>query len=515
MSEEPPRRDRMLLRSALAGLLIVLLTAGATATAALLELDDIVPKPKPGKPPIPKAAEEEITRTEAGKAQTLLLLGSDRRWIDKKNGDPARSDTMMLVRLDPDEAATTVLSIPRDLRVEIPGHGIAKINDAYALGGPALTLKTIKALTGLKIHHVLNVNFGGFREAVDALGCFYVDIDRRYYHSNEGLPVGQRYAEIDVPAGYQELCGQDALDYVRFRHADNDLVRAARQQDFLRVVKDQLSTSSLIDDRQKLADVFEDAAQTDRSLSTLGGFIRLLKLALFSAKHPVRQLEFPASFSKGVAGDGTAVDYVDASPEDVAAVVDDFMHGGGDQREPEALSPGKRPKPRPKTLKGLVQAGQMVDARAIGRTLVRRTKGRRRLGLPLRFPAYLTQSGRYAEGSGEQNPRVYVLRDRADKPHTAYRFTVVESVVEGAYYGVQGTTWRTPPLLAHPSAVKRVGGRRLELFRAGKRLRFVAWRTSRGAYWVSNTLTMKLRDDQMLALAASLTALPTRARKGR
>ena len=508
MTEEPPRRDRMLLRSALAGLLIVLLTAGASATAGLMELDEIVPRPPV---PLPPAAEKEITRTEAGKPQTLLLLGSDRRWIDRKNGDPARSDTMMLVRLDPDEKATTVLSIPRDLRVMIPGHGTAKINDAYFLGGPTLTLKTIKALTGLKIHHVLNVNFGGFREAVDALGCFYVDIDRKYFHSNEGLPVGRRYAEIDVPAGYQELCGQDALDYVRFRYADNDLVRAARQQDFLRVVKDQLSTSSIINDRRKLANVFEDAAQTDRSLSTLGGFIRLLKLALYSADHPVRQLEFPATFTKDFVGE-QPIDYVDASPEQIAEVVDDFMHGGGEQARPQASTRGRR-KARPKTLSGLVAAGEMVDRRALGRALVKRAKRKRRLGMPLRFPAYLTQRGRYAEGAGEQNPRIYEIRDRADKRHMAYRFTVVESVVEGAYYGVQGTTWRTPPLLAHPSAVKRINGRRLELFRSGRKLRFVAWRTSRGAYWVSNTLTMKLRDDQMLALAASLTT--ARAARGR
>ena len=500
MTDEPARRDRTLLRSLLAGLLIVLLTAGATATAALLEIDEYVPRPRV---PLPPEAEKEITRTEAGKPQTLLLLGSDRRWIDKKNGDPARSDTMMLVRLDPDEEATTVLSIPRDLKVMIPGHGIAKINDAYALGGPALSLKTIKALTGLKIHHVVNVNFGGFREAVNALGCFYVDIDRRYYHSNEGLPIGQRYAEIDVPAGYQKLCGQDSLDYVRFRHADNDLVRAARQQDYLRVVKDQLSTSSVIDDRRKLADVFEDAAQTDRSLSTLSGFIRLLKLALFSADNPVRQLKFPATFTKGVAADGLPIDYVEAAPEDIQRVVDDFMRGGGEQARPEPLSSSGRRRARPRTLGALVESGKMVDRREVGRVLVRRTKRRRTLGFPLRFPAYLTPNGRYAE---QQNPRIYTLRDRADKPHKAYRLTIVESVIDGAYYGVQGTTWRSPPLLAHPSAVRRIGGRRLELFRAGRRLRFVAWRTSAATYWVSNTLTMTLRDDQMLALAASLSA---------
>ena len=500
MTEWPARRDRTVLRSLLAGLLIVLLTAGATATAALLEIDQYVPR---AATPIPEKAEEEITRAEAGKPQTLLLLGSDRRWIDKQNGDPARSDTMMLVRLNPDEAATTVLSIPRDLKVMVPGHGIMKINDAYALGGTALTLRTIKALTGVKIHHVLNVNFGGFRDAVNALNCFYVDVDRRYFHSNEGVPIGLRYAEIDVPAGYQKLCGQDALDYVRFRHADSDLVRAARQQDFLRVVKDQMSTSSLIDDRRKLANVFEKAAQTDRSLSTLSGFLRLMKLSLYAAQKPIRQIEFPATFTKGTAGDGTAIDYVEASTEQIAAVVDQFMHGGGEEAEPEArVSSGGKRRSRPTTLSGLIAAGQMVDGREVGRSLIRQAPHKRRLGFPIRLPAYITQNGRYAEG---QNPRLYQLRDRADKLQWAYRLTLVESVVDGAYYGVQGTTWRSPPLLAHPSAVRRIAGRRLELFRSGKKLRFVAWRTPGAVYWISNTLTMKLRDDQMLAMAASLT----------
>lgn len=502
MTDPPARRDRTLLRSLLAGLLIVVFTAGATATKLMAEIDDVIPPRDPG-PPIVESGDLEVTKP--GKPQTLLLLGSDRRWIDKKNGDPARSDTMMLVRLDPDQAATTVLSIPRDLRVLIPGHGTAKINDAYALGGPSLTVKTIRQLTGIRIHHVVNVNFGGFREAVDALGCFYVDIDRRYFHSNEGVPIGQRYAEIDVPAGYQRLCGQRALDYVRFRHADSDLVRAARQQDFLRSAKDQLSTSSLIGDRKKLAKIFGDYSQTDPGLSTRAGFIRLLKLALYSAKRPVRQIEFPATFSKETVGE-YQVDFVDAAPGDIAAAVDRFMHGGGEQSEPQELSSGGGTrKRRPTTLAGLVAAGEMVDGRASGATVARRARrrARRRLAIPLRFPAYLTANGRYAE---EQNPRIYPIRDRADKGQWAYRFTVVESVVEGAYYGVQGMTWRTPPLLAHPSAVRRVGGRRLELFRSGKRLRFVAWRTSNAVYWISNTLTMKLRDDQMLALAASLTS---------
>ena len=77
----------------------------------------------------------------------------------------------------------------------------------------------------------VNVNFWGFRGAVDRLGCVYVDVDHRYFNDNSPPNGGGGpYAAIDVSAGYQRLCGQDALDYVRYRHLDNDLIRAARQQ---------------------------------------------------------------------------------------------------------------------------------------------------------------------------------------------------------------------------------------------------------------------------------------------
>ena len=179
--------------------------------------------------------------------------------------------------MDPHQAATAVMSIPRDLKVLIPGYGINKINAAYSLGGPNLTAKTIKSLFGddFKINHIVNVNFSGFREVVDALGCVYADVDRRYYHSNLGLPVSQHYAEIDIKPGYQQLCGQRALDYVRFRHADSDLVRAARQQDFLRAAKDQLEHASLIDQRDQ-ADQDHAEDHADRREPALGqGLLKL------------------------------------------------------------------------------------------------------------------------------------------------------------------------------------------------------------------------------------------------
>ena len=481
----------MLLRSGLAALLIAVLTAGASATAALLQIDSFLPDPDDdgdGGPPIFSPG----PKPKPGKPQTLLLMGSDRRWADQQD-EPARSDTMMLIRVDPGQEATTVLSIPRDLRTAIPGHGVAKINDAYALGGPNLAVETVKTLTGLDIHHVLNVNFRGFRKVVNLFDCFYVDVDRDYFHSNKGVPFGQRYDAIDIDPGYQPLCGSKALDFARYRHTDSDITRAARQQDFLRAAKDQVSTSSLIDDLSKLGKAFFDATDTDKNLTTKSGFLRFSKVMLASADHPIRHVPFPATFVKG--GDGEqAVDYVEASPPEIAEAVDEFLRGGREKVAPRPLVKRK--------VKRLAADAQLVDARSRGREAT--ASIRRKAGFTVRFPAFLTQAGRYAEG--DDAPRTYGLRDRGGTLHRAYRIVLVHNRDDGQFYGVQGTTWRNPPLLAEPSEVRRVRGRRLELFRSGRRLRFVAWRTDRAAYWISNTLNLKLDNDEMLALAASLTA---------
>lgn len=490
MSPAPRPERGFLIRSVLAALVIVVLTAGASATAALLKIDDILPPVAQDKDDVIRAP---IAKSKAGKPQTIMLLGSDKRWRDEDD-DPIRSDTMMLVRLDPKQRATTVLSIPRDLRAQIPGHGTMKINDAYALGGPKLAIETVTNLTGLKIHHVVNVNFKGFRSAINLFDCFYVDVDRRYFHSNVGVPPSQRYDAIDIQPGYQRLCGIDALDYVRFRHADSDLTRAARQQDFLRAAKDQISTSQLIDDLQKLGDITARATQTDKSLRTKAGFLRVAKLALGSADQPVRQLDFPATFTKEQQGENE-VDFVDASPADIGEVVDKFLHGGG--------TAAKRPLKVSRKRGGSVRAAELVPARDSAEKLIR-DEGRRasmaKMGFPVRFPSHVTPQDRYDEPL-----RIYGIRDRAGTLHRAYRFTLVHNRIDGQFYGVQGMNWRNPPLLAGAKEVRTVKGRRLELFRAGSRLRFVAWRTDRAVYWISNTLNLKLTNSEMLAMAASLT----------
>lgn len=521
--ERPPREGlRFLLRAFGSLLAIVLLTAGATATASLLQIKDLVPRGADVPPPVP-TRRNTLVVAKPGKPQTILILGSDRRWSDLKRNNPAlarsnpaRSDTILLVRMDPHQEATAVLSIPRDLKVLVPGFGINKINAAYSLGGADLTAETIKTLFGqdFKINHIINVNFQGFREVVDELHCVYADVDRRYYHSNLGLPVSQHYAEINIRPGYQQLCGQRALDYVRFRHEDSDLVRAARQQDFLRAAKDQISESALIDDRSKLIKIMEKSTQTDSDLRSVKGIIKLAKLAIFSAGHPVSQIKFPAVYS----GDAETGQYVEASPATLARLRDEFFHASPEVKK-RSSSTQRRTKrvtsaAARKAANARIKNAKLVAATSTGRNLVRRTVQSHRLGFRLYFPAQLTSSGRYAstvnDGSVvDPSPRVYTLRDRAGHPHKAYRLVVLDNIAEGSYYGVQGTNWMNPPLLAHPTSSVTIHGRKLLLFKTGNRLRYVAWKRKTAVYWVSNSLTTNLTNAQMLGIAASLTHLGT------
>jgi len=168
-----------------------------------------------------------------------LVIGYDYR---PEDGDaPSRSDTVMLLRADPDANLLSLLSFPRDLIVDIKcpdgRSAVDRINAAYAYCGPEGTLETVRQLTGLPIHYLIAVNFEGFRQVVDRVGV-WVDVDRRYLNLNSG--GGDTYATINLWPGYQRLKGKQALDFVRFRHTDSDLFRVARQQAFVKAMKQAL-----------------------------------------------------------------------------------------------------------------------------------------------------------------------------------------------------------------------------------------------------------------------------------
>ena len=129
------------------------------------------------------------------------------------------------------------------------------------------------------------------------------------------------------------------------------------------------------------------------------------------------------------------------------------------------------------------------------------------LGFPFYFPALRKTGSRYAS----PQPRIYTIRDEQNKPHKAYRL-VLYAGSYGEYYGVQGMSWRYPPILDDPDRVHTVGSRKLLDYFDGKHLRLVAWRTPKAVYWVTNTLTQSIPNSRLVAIAASLTRLKQLAR---
>jgi LCP family protein required for cell wall assembly len=475
----PPRASRGLVwRGLLAGILICLSTAGAVSASVLLFAADLLPDGDP--------LEVEVDQSEAGKPQTLMIVGSDRREGDDK---PPRSDTIMLVRLDPDRGSTTITSIPRDLLVDAPGGGRERINAAYERAGASGTLKAVKRLMSVggrpfPVHHVISVDFAGFRRAIDYIGCVYADIDRDYFNDRGG-PGG--YAVIDIDPGYQKLCGTDALAYVRYRHDDNDLVRGARQQGFLREVRRQEGAEKLISadpgNLRRVARIFNRYFKSDRELRDLQGLFGFAKAVMYLADKPVRQVRFRVAPAPG-------------DPNSLIASRAMLEQTVSELLDPRAAAP---PTERRRSRKRAPARAQLADARAEGED--RAILAARDIDFPFYFPTLRTRTASY-DG---QEARTYRIRDEDGTAHDAYRLVLHAGF--GEYYGIQGTTWRDPPILADPHETVVRGGRRLDVYRDGRRVRLVAWHTRAAVYWVSNTLTRSLSAEEMLGIAASLRRL--------
>ncbi|MHB9149384.1 MAG: LCP family protein [Thermoleophilia bacterium] len=247
-------------------------------------------------------------------AQDILILGSDSR--EGEGEVYGRSDTLMIVHVDPAEDFVSVLSLPRDLRVEVPEHGMQKINAAFAFGGPALSIETVQWVTRLDIDHYINVDFEAFRSITTALGGIYVDVDRRYYYG------GIAYEKIDVQPGYQRLAGEQALDYVRFRHDNNlDFGRIERQQRFLQAAREQVSKWDAALKIPQLVQLL--ARNTSTDMTTAEGLNQVLKLALWGVRldgSRIKQVTLEAE-TREMGG----ASYVIATDEAIRRAVDDLI----------------------------------------------------------------------------------------------------------------------------------------------------------------------------------------------
>lgn len=513
--EQPPKPRRFWWRFALASVLIVAVSAAATATSILLYIDSIAEAIAPENNKIQKRLNRFLADAEVGGAQNFLLVGSDKRANEAE--DPGRSDTTMLIRLDPDKQLISMMSIPRDLKVEIPDVGTAKFNEAYSYGGTKLTLRVVKELTGLPINHVVNIDFLGFAQGVYAIGCVYTDVDRRYYHSNAGLPPSEQYAEIDVKPGYQLMCGKQALDYVRYRHTDTDIVRSARQQDFLSAARGRISVKDIVLDQGDLIEAFTDYTTSD--ISDGKTLLEVLKLLAASRNATINEVHFPAELGPS---------FVYASESAIEGAVEEFLGGETVQQararakadkqrkkkgKKSSSSQGKKQKKRKPKVKidksgsdGLVPAREAGEAEA--KIAARRAQG----PFPIYYPTRLPPGTRFVESNPYEkvvDPWVYGLKDEEEDRHLAYRMVLVDEEDDGNhYFGVQGIRgWSDPPILDDPSVTKTINGREYEIFVDDEQVRMIAWHRGENTYWIANDLLRSLSNDQMVGMARSADVL--------
>ncbi len=275
-SPGPPRRRRWPRRVGIA-VVLVLLLALVWGFASYFALARALDGANRRLGPVP--ALDEQSGLLISDPATTLLLGTDHGPGAGREG-AQRSDSIMLVRTDPGRGRTSFLSIPRDLRVDVPGHGFAKINAAFQFGGPNLSVQTIKGFTGLQVNHLVVVDFRNFEQLIDALGGVTIDVPEPILSNRFDCPFAtqeqcQRWNGWRFAAGEQTMSGRRALVYSRIREnrldpAENDLTRGERQQAVVRAIGDEVTSFSTLVRMPFLADDLIAPLATDLSAGQFG-----------------------------------------------------------------------------------------------------------------------------------------------------------------------------------------------------------------------------------------------------
>jgi LCP family protein required for cell wall assembly len=606
----PPRSGRKLALTILGwtAFMVAMCVAGV-AGGAYLYLHESVAAVAPRSAGVKKAA-EKLDVPLPGQPATALVIGYDRRANEAK-GTPSRSDTVMLVRADPDAESISLLSFPRDLSVDVhcPGRTqyTGKINAAYATCGEQGTLETVRSLTGVPVNYLITVDFRGFHQLVDRLGGIWMDVDRRYFNDRGG-PYG--YAKINLQPGYQKLTGYKALDFVRYRHTDSDLYRNARQQQFIRALKEQIQSSfspaQAVVRLPKVIKVITNNVEVGQGGGKNVDAKTILSYALLAYGLPPGHI-----FQSRIEGLEGFSDLTTSS-DNIRRAVDQFTHPDIEApRKATAVALGEKVKekaPPPRETTVTVLNGNGVSGSASSASYLLSQRGYQTVfppnGIPANAPSFgyfrtvvffdpdskgakpaarklanlfgsadvkretrpirqlangamlvtvvgQTFHGRLAAAPIDQTPTrqtadvapgtrasVDVLRERQKR----FRFPLmVPTVIEGAswidrerpvrmyyfdegrkhktlrltysigggnqYWGVQQTDWEDAPVLSGRNFVRRIGGRRYELYYNGPHLHMVVLRRKGASYWVVNTLLDRLSNETMIAIAKGLRPL--------
>ena len=255
----PKKKRRIWPYVAIVFLFFVAAAAGALfASTSLLDKED------------PKAEEEHLL-TAKDKA-TIMIMG-----VDQRADDVGRSDTLMVTMIDPKKNKAALLSVPRDTRVKIKGHGYDKINAAYAYGGHKLSESTVEGLLGVRIDHYIIINTHSFQRIIDALGGIDINVEKRMYYEDPWDDDGGLL--IDLQPGKQHMDGKTAVTYVRYRDEEGDIGRIERQQKFMKAVMEKLTSPAIITRLPSVIKEVMDSIETDLSFRQMLEFAGTLKEA--------------------------------------------------------------------------------------------------------------------------------------------------------------------------------------------------------------------------------------------
>jgi polyisoprenyl-teichoic acid--peptidoglycan teichoic acid transferase len=510
-----PGRRRHPLRRFLGGaILIALLTTVAAATGGYELFSSVADVLAKGQPII----SPDLAPASSGAPQTIMIVGSDARPLSKDltdRTDPPHTDTILLVHLDPNAGDVSVMSVPRDLlvpRFTYRGHIFTdeRVNFAYTAGtiyggktvdGDELALHVVEhALGGIKINDIIDLNFQTFLKVVAKLGCVWVDVDHRYYNPySESLLDG--YSAIDINPGYQPLCDQGALAYVRYRHDDSTFVRDARQQDFLRDAKAQLGVSGLLGHYQDIIDSLSKSISTN--IRTPLEVARIADLLVNSLSGPVRQVQFP-----NVPIDVGGGAYQTASVSQIRSTVAEFLSpstyasdlppgqpsssGGGSSTTSHGHVIHHRVTTHAPSAAGLSPTPSTTTDAALSMAT----------GVPFKVEVPSLTYDWTAQPDGTYDYFHYSMKDTQGREVPAYRISWQDTLQVGGWYGMEGSTWTDPPLF-YGADVRTYDGKTYKEVGNGHHIQDIGWIDHGVLYWISNTLLDGLTNSQMIALAES------------
>ena len=203
-------------------------------------------------------------------AVNIMIMG-----IDSRQDDVGRSDTLMVASVDKDKGTATLLSVPRDTRVSIAGHGYDKINHAYAFGGHELSKDTVEHLLGVTMDYYILIDVHAFERIIDAIGGVDINVEKRMFYEDKWDDDGGLL--IDLYPGEQHMDGKKAIQYVRYRDGEGDIGRIARQQKFVKAVLDKVISPQILPRLPQIIEEVQKAIKTDMSLAEMLDFAKQLK----------------------------------------------------------------------------------------------------------------------------------------------------------------------------------------------------------------------------------------------